>query len=59
MIRRAALAAVALAVLGGIAAPAFAADSAATTANRVVCVLATNHSSGSDDGICVWVPSGN
>ena len=59
MIRRTVLAAVALTLLGGVSAPAFADAVGATTGNNVVCVLGTNHTTGARDGVCVWFPGIN
>jgi hypothetical protein len=57
MIRRVVLAAVALTLTGGIAAPAFADVLSSSSGNDYVCVLGTNKTTGVRDGICVWIPS--
>jgi hypothetical protein len=56
MIRRSLLAAVALTLIGGVAAPAIADTVNSGTHNNVVCVLGTNASQGIRDGLCVWFP---
>ncbi|MCU1595056.1 MAG: hypothetical protein JWO12_2448 [Frankiales bacterium] len=53
MIRRTVLAATALAVLGGVAAPALAAD---PTETNVVCVATSPGGNSPHQGVCVWVP---
>ncbi|MCU1599584.1 MAG: hypothetical protein JWO22_293 [Frankiales bacterium] len=57
MIRRSLLAAVALTVIGGVAAPAFADTASTTKGSDYVCVLGNNRTTGSSDGICVWFPN--
>lgn len=62
MIRRAALSAVALTVLGGLAVPAVAAESgtgtpASRTQTYVYCVALDNTRTGGRDGVCVWIPT--
>jgi hypothetical protein len=58
VIRRAALAALALTVVGGVATPALAEGLSSSLQNHVVCVSGNNSSSGAHDGVCVWFPSG-
>ncbi|MFN2539860.1 MAG: hypothetical protein ABR549_17145 [Mycobacteriales bacterium] len=52
MIRRSLVAALLLTLAGGIAAPVL-----ASADGPGVCVLGTNHSNGTRDGICVWIPT--
>ena len=59
MIRRSLLAAVALTLIGGVAAPAIADTVQSATGNNVICVLGTNASKGVRDGLCVWFPGSN
>lgn len=57
MIRRTLVAAVTLTVLGGVAAPALAGTTASDSKSKGICVLGTNGSNGTRDGICVWIPT--
>ena len=59
MIRRTVLAAIALTLTGGLAVPALAdsLSSAGQGNGPGICVLGTNHSNGTRDGICVWIPT--
>ena len=57
MIRRSVLAALVLTIAGGVLTPAFAADTA--TSGPGLCVLGTNHTNGTRDGLCVWMPGSN
>jgi hypothetical protein len=56
VIRRSFLAALALLIVGGVAAPALASAGSIGTG---ICVLGTNHTNGTRDGICVWMPGSN
>lgn len=57
MIRKAALAALALVALGA-AAPAMASATSSSTADHGVCVaLGTGNNGGSRDGVCLWIPT--
>jgi hypothetical protein len=58
MIRRTVLAAVALSVMGGVAAPAMADVINSSPKNDYLCILGTNHTTGVKDGICIWIPTG-
>jgi hypothetical protein len=61
VIRRAALSAVALTVLGGVAVPALAAETHQQTGtgsrDYVYCVSLDNSKTGGRDGVCVWIPT--
>ena len=58
MIRRTVLASFALLVLGGATAPAWAGstDDGTGKGEHVLCIAGGNRSTGSHDGICIWIP---
>jgi hypothetical protein len=58
MIRRSLLAAVALVLVGGAGAQALAAAPALDlNGDHTLCLMAGNSHTGSQDGLCVWVPT--
>ena len=57
MIRRAVLAAFALTLAGAVATPALADVVAAGNGGYGFCVLGTNHTNGTRDGICLYIPT--